>query len=80
MMCISSTPGSVSRPGGNITGVIWVATVLVPKQLELLRRVFVSDRRQRPLGAGVWETAMCSCPLSKGKSHVPIRFLHDHTA
>ena len=29
---------SLSRPGGNITGVSWVATALVPKQLELLRR------------------------------------------
>jgi ABC-type uncharacterized transport system substrate-binding protein len=29
---------SLSRPGGNITGVSWVATVLVPKQPELLRR------------------------------------------
>ena len=29
---------SLSRPGGNITGVSWVATALIPKQLELLRR------------------------------------------
>jgi len=29
---------SLNRPGGNITGVSWVATALVPKQLELLRR------------------------------------------
>jgi ABC-type uncharacterized transport system substrate-binding protein len=28
---------SLSRPAGNITGVTWVATALVPKQLELLR-------------------------------------------
>jgi len=30
---------SLNRPGGNITGVSWIATVLVPKQLELLRRL-----------------------------------------
>jgi putative tryptophan/tyrosine transport system substrate-binding protein len=29
---------SLNRPGGNITGVSWIATALVPKQLELLRR------------------------------------------
>src|SRR5262249_59743010 len=29
---------SFNRPGGNVTGVSWVATALVPKQLELLRR------------------------------------------
>jgi putative ABC transport system substrate-binding protein len=29
---------SLNRPGGNVTGVSWVATPLVPKQLELLRR------------------------------------------
>jgi ABC-type uncharacterized transport system substrate-binding protein len=28
---------SLNRPAGNITGVTWVATALVPKQLELLR-------------------------------------------
>jgi ABC-type uncharacterized transport system substrate-binding protein len=28
---------SLNRPAGNVTGVTWVATVLVPKQLELLR-------------------------------------------
>jgi putative ABC transport system substrate-binding protein len=28
---------SLNRPGGNITGVSWVATALIPKQLELLR-------------------------------------------
>jgi putative tryptophan/tyrosine transport system substrate-binding protein len=28
---------SLNRPGGNITGVSWVATALVPKQLDLLR-------------------------------------------
>src|SRR5262249_30373663 len=26
---------SLNRPGGNVTGVSWIATVLVPKQLEL---------------------------------------------
>ena len=30
---------SFNRPGGNVTGVSWVATTLVPKQLELLHRV-----------------------------------------
>ena len=30
---------SLNRPGGNITGVSWIATALVPKQLELLRRL-----------------------------------------
>src|SRR5262249_19938980 len=30
---------SLNRPGGNVTGVSWIATVLVPKQLELLRRL-----------------------------------------
>jgi putative tryptophan/tyrosine transport system substrate-binding protein len=30
---------SLNRPGGNVTGVSWVATALVPKQLELLRRL-----------------------------------------
>jgi putative tryptophan/tyrosine transport system substrate-binding protein len=29
---------SLNRPGGNVTGVSWIATALVPKQLELLRR------------------------------------------
>jgi putative tryptophan/tyrosine transport system substrate-binding protein len=28
---------SLNRPAGNVTGVTWVATALVPKQLELLR-------------------------------------------
>jgi putative tryptophan/tyrosine transport system substrate-binding protein len=28
---------SLNRPGGNLTGVSWIATALVPKQLELLR-------------------------------------------
>jgi ABC-type uncharacterized transport system substrate-binding protein len=28
---------SLNRPGGNVTGVSWIATALVPKQLELLR-------------------------------------------
>ena len=27
---------SLNRPGGNVTGVSWIATALVPKQLELL--------------------------------------------
>src|SRR5262249_20107630 len=27
---------SFNRPGGNVTGVSWIATALVPKQLELL--------------------------------------------
>jgi putative ABC transport system substrate-binding protein len=30
---------SFNRPGGNVTGVSWVATALVPKQLELLHRL-----------------------------------------
>src|SRR6516225_10432570 len=30
---------SLNRPGGNVTGVSWIATVLVTKQLELLRRL-----------------------------------------
>jgi putative ABC transport system substrate-binding protein len=30
---------SLNRPGGNVTGVSWIATALVPKQLELLRRL-----------------------------------------
>jgi putative tryptophan/tyrosine transport system substrate-binding protein len=30
---------SFNRPGGNVTGVSWVATILVPKQLDLLRQV-----------------------------------------
>lgn len=30
---------SLNRPGANVTGVSWVATALVPKQLELLRRL-----------------------------------------
>jgi putative ABC transport system substrate-binding protein len=30
---------SFNRPGGNVTGVSWVATALVPKQLELPRRL-----------------------------------------
>jgi putative ABC transport system substrate-binding protein len=29
---------SLNRPGGSVTGVSWIATALVPKQLELLRR------------------------------------------
>jgi ABC-type uncharacterized transport system substrate-binding protein len=29
---------SLNRPGGNVTGVSWIATALVPKQLELLQR------------------------------------------
>ena len=33
-----------------------------------------------PPGVGVWETAMRSCPIAMGKSHVPIRLLHDQTA
>src|SRR5437660_11019567 len=28
---------SINRPGGNVTRVSWIATALVPKQLELLR-------------------------------------------
>jgi putative tryptophan/tyrosine transport system substrate-binding protein len=28
---------SFNRPGGNVTGVVWNATILVPKRLELLR-------------------------------------------
>jgi putative tryptophan/tyrosine transport system substrate-binding protein len=28
---------SLNRPGGNVTGVNWIATALVPKQFELLR-------------------------------------------
>jgi putative tryptophan/tyrosine transport system substrate-binding protein len=28
---------SLNRPGGNVTGISWVATALVPKQLDLLR-------------------------------------------
>jgi putative tryptophan/tyrosine transport system substrate-binding protein len=30
---------SLNRPGGNVTGVSWIATALVPKQLELLGRL-----------------------------------------
>jgi putative ABC transport system substrate-binding protein len=30
---------SLNRPGGNVTGVSWIATALVPKQLDLLRRL-----------------------------------------
>jgi ABC-type uncharacterized transport system substrate-binding protein len=30
---------SLNRPGGNITGVSWIATALVPKELELLSRL-----------------------------------------
>jgi len=30
---------SFNRPGGNVTGVSWIATALVPKQLELLHRL-----------------------------------------
>jgi hypothetical protein len=29
---------SLNRPGGNSTGMSWVATALIAKQLELLRR------------------------------------------
>src|SRR5947208_8288056 len=30
---------SFNRPSGNVTGVSWIATALVPKRLELLRRM-----------------------------------------
>jgi len=30
---------SLNRPGRNVTGVSWIATALVPKQMELLRQV-----------------------------------------
>jgi putative ABC transport system substrate-binding protein len=33
---------SLNRPSGNVTGVSWVATALVPKQLELLRSLMPS--------------------------------------
>jgi putative tryptophan/tyrosine transport system substrate-binding protein len=39
---------SLNRPGGNITGVSWVATALVPKQLDLLRG---STRNPAVIGA-----------------------------
>jgi putative tryptophan/tyrosine transport system substrate-binding protein len=39
---------SLNRPGGNVTGVSWIATALVPKQLELLRR---STRNPMLIGA-----------------------------
>ena len=39
---------SFNRPGGNVTGVSWIATALVPKQLELLRR---SARNPAVIGA-----------------------------
>ena len=39
---------SLNRPGGNVTGVSWIATALVPKQLELLRR---SARNPAVIGA-----------------------------
>ena len=39
---------SINRPGGNVTGVSWIATALVPKQLELLRK---SARNPALIGA-----------------------------
>jgi putative tryptophan/tyrosine transport system substrate-binding protein len=39
---------SLNRPGGNVTGVSWIATALVAKQLELLRR---SVRNPAVIGA-----------------------------
>jgi putative tryptophan/tyrosine transport system substrate-binding protein len=39
---------SINRPGGNVTGVSWIATALVPKQLELLRE---STRNPALIGA-----------------------------
>ena len=30
---------SFNRPGGNVTGVSWIATALVPKRLQLLRQM-----------------------------------------
>jgi putative ABC transport system substrate-binding protein len=35
---------SLNRPGGNVTGVSWVATALVSKQLDLLRRLLPTAR------------------------------------
>jgi ABC-type uncharacterized transport system substrate-binding protein len=34
---------SFSRPGGNVTGISWVATELTPKRLELLRRLAIGS-------------------------------------
>ena len=33
---------SLNRPGGNVTGVSWIATPLIPKQLELLRQLIAN--------------------------------------
>ena len=39
---------SFNRPGGNVTGVSWLATAIIPKQLDLLRRL---PRKSAVIGA-----------------------------
>jgi putative ABC transport system substrate-binding protein len=69
---------SLSRPGGNVTGVLGVSTKLVPKKLELLEAVvrnpgkFGYLRNERDKGGGDEADTVQSAVQSQGQSLVVV--------
>jgi putative tryptophan/tyrosine transport system substrate-binding protein len=61
---------SLNRPSGNVTGISWTATALVPKRLDLLRQLVGNSVRQALLSGR--KLILCKrlpCAISISRSH-----------